>query len=474
MNISEQNRRDIQSNLLLFCQSMFELEGKVWKNNWHQQAICDALEKVLIGKTNRLIINIPPRYSKTEIAVVNFIAWGMGIFPDSEFIHASYSKRLATNNAYHTRALMMSEAYRAIFPSVELKDDSKAKDEFRTTSGGVVYATGAEGTITGYGAGKVRDGFGGACIIDDPHKAGEAQSDVRRQNVIDWYQSTVESRMNSKGAPIIVIMQRLHEDDLTGWLLNGGTGETWEHLCIPVLNDEGVPLWEHKHDISMIERMQVADPYTFSGQYMQRPTPKEGGMFKKHWINRYREQPDERATIRIVQSWDTAYKAAQINDPSACTTWAETKDGYYLLHAFVKHMEYPELKRQAKILADEWMPDALVIEDKASGQSLIQELRAETSHPVIANKPDADKETRANAVTSLFEAGRVLFPYDAPWLKELEAELFMFPLGRHDDQVDSITQALRYMKEKTNTLPIAVHVKSKSIYSQQGGRHAYF
>ncbi|MDX8384070.1 MAG: hypothetical protein R8M45_08310, partial [Ghiorsea sp.] len=209
----------------------------------------------------------------TEIAVVNFMAWSMGLFPDSEFIHASYSKRLATNNAYKTRALMMSEAYQAVFPHVALKDDSKAKDEFRTTQGGIVYATGADGTITGYGAGKVRHGFGGALIIDDAHKANQAKSDVMLQNVIDWYQSTIESRLNSKETPIIVIMQRLHENDLSGWLLAGGTGEDWEHLCIPAINDDGEPLWAHKHDLTTLNRMMNADPYMFAGQYMQTPTP---------------------------------------------------------------------------------------------------------------------------------------------------------------------------------------------------------
>jgi len=473
VNISDETRAELQSDLLMFSEAMFELTGKQWRYNWHQKAICDALERVVLGHTRRLIINVPPRFGKTELAVVNFIAWSMGLFPDAEFIHASYSKRLATNNAYNTRALMMSEPYQALFPDVKLCDDSKARDEFRTDKGGVVYATGAMGTITGYGAGKKRDGFGGVIIIDDIQKASTAKSDVERQNVIDWYQSTLASRCNSRETPIIVIGQRLHEDDLPGWLLDGGTGEDWEHLCIPAISDEGEPLWAGHLPLTDLQTMEQADPYTFAGQYMQTPTPKEGGMFKAHWIGSYHDTPDERAKIRIVQSWDTAYKANQINDPSACTTWMETKDGYYLLHAFVKRMEYPELKQQAKILADEWEPDALVIEDKASGQSLIQELQAETRHPVIGIKPDADKETRANAVTSLFEAGRVLFPYDAPWLKALLSELFMFPLGRHDDQVDSVTQALRYMKEKTNTLPLAVHVKPKSIYSQ-GGHHAYF
>jgi len=474
MNISQENRFKVQSDFLFFCKAMFALNGKEWVDNWHQKAICDALEKVLIGKTKRLIINIPPRYGKTLLAVVDFIAWSMGIFPDSEFIHVSYSKRLASNNARDVRELILSDAYRAVFPNVELQNDSKARDHFLTTNGGSVYATGATGTITGFGAGKKRKGFAGAIIIDDILKAAAAKSEVERRNVIDWYQSTLESRCNNKDTPIIVIMQRLHEEDLTGWLLDGGNGDTWEHLCIPVIDDDGVPLWSEQHDIKMIERMKQVDPYTFAGQYLQRPAPKEGGMFKSAWISRYAERPNDKDVIRIVQSWDTAYKAAQINDPSCCTTWAETKQGFYLLHCHVQRMEYPELKRMAKALADEWKPDALVIEDKASGQSLIQEMQRETNHPVIAIKPDGDKESRANGVTSLFEAGRVLFPNDAPWLKALEAELFLFPMAKHDDQVDSVSQALRYMKDKTDALPIAIHAQPSSIYGSGATNHGYF
>ena len=214
---------DCRTDLLTFSQTMFKArKGADFKYNWHQDAICEALEKVVTGQIKRLIINIPPRSGKTELAVVNFLAWAMGSFPDSEFIHATYSKRLATANAYSARAVMLHEKYSEIFPHVKLSGDSKAKDEFRTDNGGLVYATGAEGSITGIGAGKMRGYFGGAIIIDDPHKAGEANSDTMRQNVLDWFTTTMESRKNSPETPIIVIMQRLHEDDLSGFLLNGG------------------------------------------------------------------------------------------------------------------------------------------------------------------------------------------------------------------------------------------------------------
>ena len=214
---------DLRTDLFQFTKAMFKArKGFDLVENWHQAAICEALEKVVIGRTKRLIINIPPRSGKTELAVINFIAWCMGNWPDSEFIHASYSARLATNNTFNARAVMQSELYSEVFAPPAFRHDSNAKNEFRTEQGGVVYATGSDGTITGYGAGKMRETFGGCVIVDDPHKAGEANSVLMRQNVKDWFSTTMESRLNNRNVPIIIIMQRLHEDDLSGWLLGGG------------------------------------------------------------------------------------------------------------------------------------------------------------------------------------------------------------------------------------------------------------
>lgn len=193
-----------RNNLYYFALNMFYARrGYPWLVARHHALICDALERVFNGETKRLIINIPPRYSKTEIAVVNFIAWAMGRVPDCEFIHASYSATLAVNNSVQIRNLVQHEEYRAIFPDLALASESS--HHWKTTAGGVMYATGTGGTITGFGAGKHRDGFGGCIIIDDPHKADEARSEVRRQNVIDWFQNTLESRKNSPETPLSLI-----------------------------------------------------------------------------------------------------------------------------------------------------------------------------------------------------------------------------------------------------------------------------
>ena len=180
------------TDLYYFSRFMFhETRGYKWQKSEHHAAIFRALLDVYNGKTKRLIINCPPRYSKTELAVINFVAWTLGRHPDCEFIHASYSARLAAKNSWHVRDMVQHPEYRKIFPMVELRDDSKAKDEWRTTQGGCMYAVGAGGSITGYGAGKVRAGFGGSIIVDDIHKADEATSDVMRQNIIDWFQNTL-------------------------------------------------------------------------------------------------------------------------------------------------------------------------------------------------------------------------------------------------------------------------------------------
>lgn len=187
-------RAEAIADLYFFSRYMFKArKGFKWRDNWHHRAICDALMKVFAGESNRLIINIPPRYSKTELAI-NFISWALGQAPDSEFIYTSYSGRLAASSSFQAREMVQHEAYTDLFPGVALRGDSQAKDEWRTSRDGGVYAVGSSGTITGFGAGKDREAFGGAIIIDDPHKADEARSDVIRQGVIDWFQNTLESR----------------------------------------------------------------------------------------------------------------------------------------------------------------------------------------------------------------------------------------------------------------------------------------
>ena len=417
--------------------------------NQHQLAICRRLEQVALGRVKRLIINVPPRSGKTEIAVKAFIAWTIGLHPDAEYIHASYSKRLATSNAYDIRAMMQHETYRAIFPWIALQDDSKAKDEFRTSHGGIVYATGAEGTITGYGAGKMRDGFGGAIIIDDPHKAGEATSPIMRQNVIDWYQTTIQSRLNKPDTPIIVIMQRLHEEDLSGWLLNGGSGEHWDSLIIPARNDDGTSFWPEQFPPEMLDRLEASSPYVFAGQYMQRPSPIGGGIFKDDWWRYYEAMPPLK--WRSIYA-DTAQKTKEQNDYSVFQCWGQTQTGQIVMLDMVRgKWEAPELETMARAFWNKHksLPDAgplraFKVEDKVSGTGLIQKLKRE-GIPIIPIQRNVDKISRAFDAAPYIQSGNVYLMRNLDNLADFLSEASVFPNGTHDDMIDAAMSAISDM-----------------------------
>ncbi len=447
---------DCRADLLTFTQTMFSArKGADMKPSWHQGAICDALERVVIGECKRLIINIPPRSGKTELAVINFIAWCMGNFPESEFIHASYSKRLATANAYAVRAIMQHETYAEIFNHTALAGDSKAKDEFRTEHGGIVYATGAEGTITGYGAGGMGDSFKGAIVIDDPHKAGEANSATMRQNVLDWFSTTMESRKNSPDTPIIIIMQRLHENDLSGWLLGGGNGEHWDHLCIPAVNDQGESFWPEQFPLDMLERLKASNSYVYAGQYLQRPSPLGGGIFKDEWIKHWSVLPE--LEYRMIYA-DTAMKTGEENDYSVFQHWGKGKDGrIYLIDMIRGKWESPQLLSQARAFWDKCRHShsgtlrKMKVEDKASGTGLIQQLK-QGGVPVVGIQRSKDKITRGYDAAPQVEAGNVVLPSRHNCLSDLLHELSLFPAASHDDTVDPLMDAINDMLT-ANKLP---------------------
>lgn len=439
---------DLQTDLLAFTHHMFKVRrGVPMKEAPFHAAICTALERVVVGKSKRLIINIPPRSGKTEIAVKSFMAWCMGIFPDAEFIHASYSKELATANTWETRAIMQHEAYAEIFGPPRLRTDSNAKDHFRTEQGGVVYSTGADGTITGFGAGKMRAGFGGAIIIDDAHKAGEANSKVMRDKVLSWFQVTMESRKNTVDTPIIVIMQRLHEEDLAGWLLAGGNGEKWDHVCIPALDTDGVSFWPEQFPVDDLRRKEAANSYVFAGQYMQRPAPVGGGIFRDHWWRYYTATPA--LEYRCIYA-DTAQKTGQANDYSVFQLWGKTKAGQvYALDQIRGKWEAPELMVQARAFWAKHKQGAaplrfMKVEDKVSGTGLIQTLKRE-GIPVLAIQRDRDKITRAYDAAPMIESGNVFLPEGAAWLSEFLGEASGFPNAAHDDQIDPMMDAVTDM-----------------------------
>lgn len=414
--------------------------GYKWQRARHHAIICDALMRVYRGECKRLIINVPPRYSKTELAVVNFIAWALGKVPDAEFIHTSYSGTLAVNNSANIRAMIQHEAYLEIFPACELS--TEAKSHWSTTAGGVMYATGAGGTITGFGAGKHRPGFGGAIIIDDPHKADEARSDVIRKGVIDWFQNTLESRKNSPDTPIILIMQRLHEKDLAGWLLDGGNGEEWEHLCLPAIQDDGTALWPEKHDIETLRRMEQAAPYVFAGQYRQRPSPLAGGVIKPDQIKVIDALPA--GPIEWVRAWDLA-SVDDGGDYTAGPKLGKLQDGRFIIADMVRDQWGPDERDAAMVNTASRDGTAVRISipqdpGQAGKTQALYLTRKLAGYSVTTSPETGDKVTRAEPFASQVNVGNVLM-LRGDWNDALISEMRMFPNGSNDDQIDGLSRA---------------------------------
>jgi len=403
--------------------------------------ICDALMRVYRGECQRLIINVAPRYSKTELAVINFIGFALGNNPDAEFIHTSYAAELAANNAFQAREMILHEAYQEIFPGVKVRDDSSARDHWKTTGGGVVYATTAAGTITGFGAGKERPGFGGAIIIDDPHKAGEGSQEIPRQKVIDRFQDTVESRKNSRHTPIIVIMQRLNEKDLSGWLLDGGNGEKWEHVCLKTLQDDGSALWKEKHTVEDLLRMREAAPYTFSGQYQQEPTPIEGGIFKPDQISIYEAVP---IGTRFVRGWDLA-ATEDDGDWTVGGKLGLMPDGRWIIADMVRVQGSPDQVEAALTNAASRdgaaCTQSIPQDPGAAGKFQVAYLTRQLAGFKVTSSPESgDKITRAEPLAAQVNVGNVVM-LRAPWNDALVGEMRVFPNGSHDDQVDGLSRA---------------------------------
>lgn len=430
--------------LSLYMKLLYKVNHSEYKILNHHKIIIEALERVIIGDTSRLIINIPPRYGKTELIVRGFISYAMGLHPRSNFILTSYSKRLASFNGLKAREACKGKLYETLFPNARLDRSITARDLWGTTLGGKCYADGAGGSLTGFGAGSNDDDFGGAIIIDDPHKASDI-SQLRLKRCSDWYVDTVQSRVNTPDTPIIVIMQRLNVDDLTGFLLAGGSGETWEHINIPVCDDSFTDcLWDEKHSLERLRDMSVHMGRTFQTQYMQNPQPMDGGLFIRKYLSKsYTVIPEE---LRIYQSWDTAYKVTQTSDYAACcTVGVDNQDNIYILNVTRGKFEFNELLDNVKRLEAEFNPDLILIEDKGSGITLIQVLNDEGHNNIEPIVPNNTKFFRAQSTIPMLD--KVLFPEHSRWNKDFFDEFFIFPYGSHDDQVDAFSQILNYLSE---------------------------
>jgi predicted phage terminase large subunit-like protein len=363
----------------------------------------------------------------------------MGHNPSIKIMSASYSQALSNKHSQDCRLILNSPWYQNLFPFTKIAKGENQKSKFVSTERGFRFATSTGGTATGEG--------GDILILDDPQNPNKIQSKKYRENTIEWFEQTFISRLNNKktGA-IVLVMQRLHSEDLCGYLLKHKRNQ-WDLLTIPAIDkNTGLALHPEREDIASLNKLkdELGD-YNFSAQYLQNPVPNKGSMINKSWL-KYHSISNKLEFSQIIQSWDTAIKAKDEHDYSVGITIGVNGDGYYILDVLRAKSEFPELINLVRNFANKWMPKAILVEDKASGQSLIQSL--ERQLPLIAIKPRFDKITRFAAHTPLFESGKIFIKNDAAWKLKLEQELLSFPKSSHDDQVDALSQALNYLQQR--------------------------
>lgn len=441
LNIDEDTTEEVQSPADLAV----DLSKGRWLRAKHLEYISDKIAQIR-DKPIRLIISMPPRHGKSELCSHYTPVWFLKEYPWKRVILASYEITFAASWGGKAKDTIESNSI-----GITLTRDTKAKAAWDIMNyGGGMFCTGIGGPVTGRGADLL--------IIDDPVKnAEEAQSPTYRQKAWEWYQSTAFTRLEP-GASIIIIMTRWHDDDLVGRILEE-EGENWDYIRLPAIAEpddplqrkEGEALWPVRYPAKeLIGPLQnkkpvreVIGPYWWAALYQQRPTEETGQIFKLDWWKYYSEAP---RCKRKIQIWDTAFKEKQSNDYSVCLTVGEFDKGFAILNVWRDRPEFPELERIAKNVYNRDKPNLVGVEDKASGQSLIQVLRRETKIPIKAIKAVDDKVTRAQSITGLCEAGRIWLPEEAPWLQDFLDELNAFPRGAHDDQVDSFVYAILEFK----------------------------
>jgi predicted phage terminase large subunit-like protein len=385
------------------------------------------------------------------VTSVAYVCWLLGHDPSLKIICASYGQQLADDLARDCRQVMRSHWYRALFPATQLKSDRQAINFFETTAGGSRQSTSVGGVLTGFGADVI--------IVDDPTKPEEALSDVERAKANHWLSHTLVTRLNNKiTGKIILVMQRLHEVDMIGFFMGLGDAKLVSFPAIAQEDEdlewqtpfgirhhhrnEGEALHPDREPLVALELLKVAmGSRMFSAQYLQMPAPPGGSIVKPEWFQRY-DAANQPEFDSVFQSWDTASKGSEISDYSVCTTWGKKGRQFFLLHVLRKRLEYPDLKRAIIDQARMWDAKKVLIEDASSGQALIQDLKNDGFYLVEAVKPKGDKIVRLRYVSGAIENGQVFVPTSAPWLEDYLHELMMFPAGRHDDQVDSTSQAL--------------------------------
>jgi len=462
--LSESDMRTLEAQLIrleklkdreLSQQKFIKFVEKVWPSfisGAHHKRMAAAFERVANGECKRLIINMPPRHTKSEFASYLLPAWFLGRFPNKKVIQTSHTAELAVGFGRKVRNLVDSEVYKEIFPDLSLSADSKAAGRWNTSKGGDYFAIGVGGAVTGKGA--------DVLIIDDPHSEQEAAMAATNPEVYDkvyeWYTSGPRQRLQPGGS-IVIVMTRWAQRDLTGQVLKADAqrgGEGWEVIEFPAILPSGNPLWPQFWSIEELSALKQELPNSkWQAQYQQNPVGNESAIVKRDWWKWWEEDEPPECEF-ILQSWDTAFEKTQRADYSAGTTWGvfmNPKDGnrpnVILLNTYKKRVEFPDLKKDVMEEYNAYEPDTIIIEKKASGAPLIYELRA-MGIPVQEFTPSKgqDKIARLNAVSDIIASGKVWVP-QTRWAEELVDEIAAFPSGEHDDLVDATTLALMRFRQ---------------------------
>ena len=462
--LSESDLRVLEAQLIrleklkdreLYQEKFIKFVERVWPSfisGAHHKRMAEAFERVANGTCKRLIINMPPRHTKSEFASYLLPAWFLGKFPHKKVIQSSNTGELAVGFGRKVRNLVDSEVYSEIFPNLALQADSKAAGRWNTSKGGDYFAIGVGGTVTGKGADLL--------IIDDPHSEQEAAMAASNPEVYDkvyeWYTSGPRQRLQPGGA-IIIVMTRWAQRDLTGQVIKSAaqrSGEEWEVIEFPAILPSGKPLWPQFWNIEELSALREELPNSkWQAQYQQNPVGNESAIVKRDWW-KWWEKDNPPICDYSLQSWDTAFEKTQRADYSAGTTWGIfncEEDNFapniILLNTYKKRVEFPELKRDVLREYKEYEPDSLIVEKKASGAPLIYDLRA-MGIPVQEYTPGKgqDKIARLNSVSDIIASGKVWVP-QTRWAEELVDEVAAFPSGEHDDLVDATTLALMRFRQ---------------------------
>ena len=456
---NEIKRRELEKDFFKFVLWVFnEVYNRKFIVNWHHLVTCRVLQELHAGEIFWLIINMPPRYTKTELILL-WIVWSYAKNKDCNFLYSSYSLALVRKNTGIIVRIITSKEFQELWP-LPLDQDEKSKTLWSVIGGGSMRSVNSGGAVTGFGSGTVddsKDYFGGALVIDDPNKAGDERYPINLEKVNENFDNVLVSRQNSKNTRGVIIMQRLHEEDLTGHILSGNSiidKDKVRHICLKGLREDdpfdydsrevGEALWVDKHSAEDILGMKTRNPMYFSGQMQQRPAPMEGNIVKREMLRRYSIRPEKFDYGEFISVDLNSVEAGGSN--FVASRYGINSNSVYLLDQLVGQWDFSMAQTLLKDFVAKSPYTTMLIEAKANGHAMISNLNAQGYHSVIPIKVHKSKVHRMNEVSGLYNAGNVYYPETAiaPWIEEHILEMLVFPNGKNDDRVDAETQVLKY------------------------------